>query len=373
LPRAIVPDLLARRLRNQKLTRSDARRPADVVAWLGAVQAQDYSGAKWALGLRTNGVTDADVERAFNDGAILRTHVMRPTWHFVSPADIRWMLALTAPRVHAANAHYYRKVGLDERLFARSRSALERALQGGRHLTRTELASALRRAGIAADGMRLAYLMMHAELSAAVCSGARRGNQFTYALLEERAPQARTLRRDEALAEMTRRYVTSHGPATIRDYVWWSGLTVRDAKAGLASVEPALACEEVDGRTYWSVRSGSARAAPAPPACLLPNYDEFLIAYKDRGLVTDTSRPADGAPRGADAFVHHLLIDGRVAGSWRRTVMAGSMLVEVAPYRRLAGPVTRALAAAAERHGRFVQMPVRLVGGGTSKAISTGS
>jgi hypothetical protein len=360
LPRAIVPDLLALRLRNQKLTGSGARTPADVVAWLGAVQAQDYSGAKWALGLRTTGAADADVERAFNDGAILRTHLMRPTWHFVSPADIRWMLALTAPRVHAANAHYYRKVGLDERLFARSRSVLEHALRGGRQLTRTELASALRQAGIAADGMRLAYLMMHAELSAVICSGARRGNQFTYALLDERAPRAGTLRRDEALAEMTRRYVMSHGPVTVRDYVWWSGLTARDAKAGLDMVEPALAREVIDGRTYWFGRAGSARPVPLPPAFLLPNYDEFLIAYKDRGLVIDGSRSEDGVVRGPDAFVHQVLMDGRLAGSWRRTVKAGSVFIEVAPYRRLSRAATRALTAAAERVGRFVQLPVRL-------------
>ena len=165
-----MADLIGQRLRNQKLSRSDVRKPAEVVAWLGAVQAQDYSGAKWALGLRTKGVTDADVEDAFNEGAILRTHVMRPTWHFVSPADIRWMLSLTAPRVHAVNAHYYRKFELDEKTFARSRSALERALQGGRHLTRTELASALRRAGIVANGVRLAFLTIHAELSAAIAA-----------------------------------------------------------------------------------------------------------------------------------------------------------------------------------------------------------
>jgi hypothetical protein len=371
LPRAIVPDLLGQRLRNQKLTGSDAHEPADVVAWLGAVQAQDYAGAKWAIGLRANGVTDADVERAVDDGAILRTHVMRPTWHFVSPADIRWMLALTAPRVHAANAHYYRKVGLDERLFARSRSVLERALRGGKQLTRTELASALKRAGIAADGMRLAYLMIHAELSAAICSGARRGKQFTYALLDERTPRARTLRRDEALAEMTRRYVTSHGPVTVRDYAWWSGMTVRDAKAGLEMVEPALAHEQIDGRTYWFVPSGSSRRAPPSSAYLLPNYDEYLIAYKDRGPVMYTSRPADGVVRVPDAFVHHLLIDGRLAGSWQRTVRAGSVLVEVAPYARLAGPAARALAAAAERYGRFMQMPVRLSVSGASTASSS--
>lgn len=356
MPRDIALDVIGRRLRNQKLSRTDVREPADVVAWLGAVQAQDYAGAKWALGLRTKGVTDADVDRAFNDGAILRTHVMRPTWHFVAPADIRWLLALTAPRVHACNAHYYRKSGLDEKLFARSRAVLERALQGGKHLTRTELASALRRAGIVADGMRLAYVMMHAELSGAICSGPRRGNQFTYALLEERVARAKAIRRDEALAELTRRYVTSHGPVTVRDYAWWSGLSMREAKEGLEMVRPVFAREVIDGRTYWFVESQPAGRRPSSSAYLLPNYDEYLIAYKDRGPVIHTASAADGVVRLRDAFFHHLVIDGRLAGSWRRTVKAGRVFIQVAPYQRLTSAAALAVAAARERYGRFMQM-----------------
>ncbi|MCA1559991.1 MAG: winged helix DNA-binding domain-containing protein [Acidobacteria bacterium] len=278
-----------RRLRNQKLTGSRFRKPEDVVAWLGAMQAQDYAAAKWAIGLRANAVTEADVERAFNAGTILRTHVLRPTWHFVTPADIRWMLALTAPRVHAVNGYYYRKFELDAGTFARSRAALERALQGGKQLTRPELAFILQRAGIPADGLRLGYLMMHAELDAVICSGRRRGNQSTYALLEERVPFATTLQRDEALAELTRRYFSSHGPATVRDYVWWSGLTAREAKAGLEMVRPVVAQRTIGQRTFWFAGS-----RPPPPRAsttyLLPNYDELLIAYRDRG-------PAAGSPR----------------------------------------------------------------------------
>src|SRR5688500_3150151 len=163
-------DLIRRRLANQKLTRSSLRKPADVVAWLGAVQAQDYAGARWALGQRAPGLTDAAVEAAFDEGAILRTHFMRPTWHFVTPADIRWMVALTAPRIHAVSAFYYRKSGLDRDVFKRSRRALEGALQGGKHLTRDELASVLRRARIPSDGLRRSYLMMQAELDQVICS-----------------------------------------------------------------------------------------------------------------------------------------------------------------------------------------------------------
>ncbi len=358
-------DLVRRRLQNQQLARPEFRRPVDVVAWLGAAQAQDYPAAKWALGLRANGITDADVEQAFNDGAILRTHVLRPTWHFVTPADIRWMLALTGPRVNAVCASYYRKLGLDDRLLARSRTILERALRDGTQLTRSEIGAVLLRGGIAVKSQPLAFLVMRAELDQVICSGARRGKQFTYALLEERAPRARVLERDEALAELTRRYFWSHGPATLRDYVWWSGLTVREAKTGIDLVKPALASEMIGDRTYWFVPSRSrAPRVLAPSAYLLPNYDEYLIAYKDRGLVVAASRARNMGV--ADEFPHHIVIDGRLAGSWRRTLRSDSVALETLPYARLTGDRARALAAAAERYGRFVEMPVTLATPATS-------
>lgn len=351
-------DVVRQRLRNQRLESSDLRTPADsgeVVAWLGAMQAQDFAGAKWALGMRVPGITDAGVERAFDAGRILRTHLLRPTWHFVAPADIRWMLSLTAPRVHGMNAAYYRKCGLDAPLFSRSAAVIERALEGGRQLTRSELASALRRAGIHADGMRLAYLMMRAELDGIMCSGARRGKQFTYALVAERAPRARMLERDEALAELTRRYFSSHGPATLRDYSWWSGLTMREARAGVDMLRKTLAQEEIDGRTYWLVPPKTGRRSRAAPVYLLPNYDEYLIAYKDRDWVLE---PLPVTRRGAVEHPHHLILDGKVRGSWKRMPGTTTTTIEVRPFRPLQKNEGFALAAAAARYGRFLDMPV---------------
>ena len=347
---------MSERLRNQSLAVSKLRTPGEVVARLGAAQAQDYAGAKWALGLRAKGLTEAAVEHAFAEGAILRTHILRPTWHFVAAADIRWMLALSAPRVHAFNGYAYRTFELDAKLLARSRKALERALAGGRQLTRVELAKVLQRAGVQADGPRLAHVMMHAELDAVVCSGARRGKQFTYALLEERAPRAKVLPRDEALAELTRRYFSSHGPATLRDYVWWSGLTARDARAGIAM--SSLAQTTIDGRSYWFV-PGRPRVPPASPSAhLLPNYDEYLIAYKDREPVVGPAR-GSVAPQ-PDVFSHSLVVNGVLAGSWRRTASRDAVAVEVTPYTRLTTSGTRALAAAVERLGRFLNVPAKL-------------
>ncbi len=350
-------DLIRDRLRNQKLAGSRLATPTEVVAWLGAVQAQDYSGAKWAIGLRAAKLSDVDVDRAFDAGAILRTHVLRPTWHFVTPPDIRWILTLSAPRVHAASASMYRKFEFDTRTLSRSRRAMERALQGGKHLTREELASALARAGIAADGLRLAYLLIHAELEQIVCSGPRRGKQFTYALFDERVPAMRPLPADEALARLTERYFSSHGPATVRDYVWWSGLTVRQAKTGIEMVKPSLEHRAIDHLTYWSAPS-NARAAPVTAAAatfLLPNYDEYLIAYRDRAGVVDASLGKRWGT-GMDAYAHPLVIGGRFAGVWRRTLTKDRADVSVAPYRDLSTAERRALTQAAERYGRFMKL-----------------
>jgi len=356
-----VETLLTRRLHNQRLARSEFRRPADVVAWLGAVQAQDYPAAKWALGLRAPGLTDADVENAFTEGRILRTHVLRPTWHFVTPADIRWMLALTGPRLHKTCGPYNRALGLDDAILKRCRAMIERALRDGTQLTRAQLGAVLRRGGVELGGPALAQVMMNAELDALVCSGARQGKRFTYALLDERAPRGRIVTRDEALGHLARRYFTGHGPATLKDYVWWSGLVVGDARRSIEIAGHDLDRREIGDRTYWSAGSSSARAGGG--AHLLPNYDEYLVAYRDRDPVVEPPRRAAAArlgarPRAGDVFAHSLVIDGRLAGSWTRTHGRSAVTIDVVPYRRLTPAERRAVAAAAERFGRFMQQPV---------------
>lgn len=352
-------DLLPQRLHNHQLSRSNFQTPERIVAWLGALQAQDYAGAKWAIGLRGDRLTDAVVEKSFSEGRILRTHILRPTWHFVAPADLRWMLALSAPRVHAFNAYSYRKLGLNDTLFARSRRAIEKALGGGAQLTRSELAGVLLKSRIAAESQRLAYLMMHAELEGVICSGARRGKQFTYALLDERVPPAPTLGRDEALAQLTERYFTSHGPATLRDFVWWSGLLVRDAKTGLAMAS-GLRQVEIRDRSFWLARDRHPASHPASSAHFLPNYDEYLIAYKDRGEVVAASRAVTALASSAREFPHHIVIDGKLAGSWRRVLDGPRVRLEAASYTRLSKPRRLALRSAARRYSDFLGVPVEV-------------
>ena len=227
-------------MHSQRLASGHFERPAEAVQWLGAMQAQEYAEAKWSIGERVDGCTDADVEEAFARGEILRTHLLRPTWHFVTPADIRWMLRLTAPRVHAANRYSYRKYELSSETLGRSHEVIAAALAGGEPLTRPELADGLAQGGIVADGLRLGYILMHAELEALVCSGPRRGKQHTYARFESRVPESPELAREEALGELALRFFRSRGPATIRDFSAWSGLTMADARAGREMVADRL-------------------------------------------------------------------------------------------------------------------------------------
>jgi len=351
-------DIARRRLHNERLIAAPFKKPEDVVQWLCAVQAQDYPGAKWGIGQRVKDCVDADVERAYVSGTILRTHVMRPTWHFVMPADIRWLLELTAPRVKAAMATYDRKLELDEALYGRSNAAIALALRGGTHLTRTEVSQVLAGAGIAATGQRLGHIVMRAELDAVICSGAMRGKQHTHALLEERAPEAKTLKRDEALAELARRYFTSHGPALVQDFAWWSGLTVAEAKAGVEMTKVHLLHEVVGDKTYWFAPSGPVTRVKDPTIHLLPNYDEFLIAYRDHSASLDESLPSGSAAMYDMLSRHIIVLNGKVIGGWRNTFKKNGVTIETKLITPLTEGQREALHAAAEHYERFLGMSV---------------
>lgn len=348
-------DIPAIRLTKQHLINQPPQTPEETVRWLCAVQAQDYPWAKWALGLRT-GATNAQINELFNAGRILRTHAMRPTWHFVDPADIRWLLALTGPRVHAVNAYYYRKFGLDETLLKKSEALLANILQGGKQLTRTEIAHTLKVAGITANGLQLGYILMSAELNAVICSGALSGKQHTYTLLDERAPKAKPpVSREEALARLATRYFASHSPAQLQDFSWWSGLTAAEAKTGIAGAK--LEQFEQGGKTYWT-NANQAAKMPVPTVHLLPNYDEYLIAYKDRSAYATTLIVTPPA----EIFYRHILVvEGKVAGAWRVEAKGKELAVIVTVLVSLTKPQHKALEDAVELYGQFMATPARLV------------
>jgi winged helix DNA-binding protein len=314
---------------------------------------------------RLDGAVEADLDRAFDAGEIVRTHVLRPTWHFVAPEDLRWLLALTAPRIHRASAFQYRLLEIDAALAARSRQVIERALRGGISLTREELGTRLGEAGIEATGPRLGYLVSHAELEGVVCSGPRRGKRHTYALVDERLAPASPRERDSALAELARRYVEGHGPAQVADLAWWAGLTVADARAALESASPPLVRDQAGGRAFWlSPTSATARERlQSKLVQLIPNYDELLVGFRDRSDASDPKLPAE--LRVAQVILGHVVVrNGHVVGRYRRRDEPGARAtaLDVSLAVPLDSEERAALRGAAERFAKFLGREVTTTG-----------
>ena len=357
------PQIARQRLANLRLTGRPLATPGDVVAALGAVQAQDYAGAKWAVAQRTKAAVDSTVERALAEGTILRTHVLRPTWHFVTPADIRWMLTLTGPRINTVMGYYNRHLELDGAVFRRSNDTLARALEGGKHLTRAELAEALRLSRInVKQPTRLVRLLMRAEQDAVICSGAPRGKQSTYALLDERAALTPPIERDEALLRLTKTYFATRGPATALDFAWWAGITLGDARRGIDIGRSSLERETIDGHSFWSGLPASRARKESPSAHLLPIYDEYFVSYKDRSAAKQRLK-ISGVQTGANLlFANNVVVNGQLVGTWKRILGRDRVVVELTPMTRLTAAGRSAVAAAARRYGDFLELPVEIRG-----------
>ena len=346
-------DIARLRLASQHLTGTKFDTPTETVRFMGAVQAQDYAGGLWAVGLRTTNASEPMIERAIAEREIVRTWPMRRTLHFVAAEDVRWMLELLTPRVIAASAARQHYFGLDESVFARSRKALTRALAGGKQLRRAGVYERLETAGVStADGRGL-HIVARLALEGLICFGAREGKQPTFALLDEWVPASPRLERDEALAELARRYFTSHGPATVQDYVWWSGLTTKDARAGIEMAKAHLAQEKSDGQTYWLSPAMTIAKAPKPSSFLLPPYDEYTIAYKDRSAVLDPSY-ASRVNTGNGVFSPAVVVEGQLVGLWTRTLKKDTVVITPTPFEEFSAAARRAIARAANRYGEFL-------------------
>jgi DNA glycosylase AlkZ-like len=355
----VSADILRLRLANQRLT-CPVTDPAELVAHLGAVQSQDYPAATWALGARLRGVDATAIDAAFDQGMLLRTHVLRPTWHFVAPEDIRWMLALSGPRIRAAVRTYTRSLGLEESTLETCSAVIGHALVGGKSLTRAELGAILRDAGLpATDGATLGRILFHAELEGLMCSGPRRGRNHTYALLSERAPMVAQLDRDAAVAELTWRYFNSHGPALVRDCAWWSGLRIGEINRGLEANTTRLQHATIDGQTYWFAAE-TLYAPEGASAFLLPNFDEYTVAYRERDLFYDRAANATGDPRQDVPFRHVLLVDGQVMGRWSASVRQDAVDVQLRWSISPSNAQRDAIEAAALRYATFVGLPCEL-------------
>jgi hypothetical protein len=327
---------------------------------MGAVQAQDYPMSKWALGIRLPDITDEIVQSALDRGEILRTHILRPTWHLVAADDIHWMLSLTAPHVRSLLTSGHRELGLTEKIIAHSQRVMESALAGGRHLTRPELVSEFRQENLPADPSRTVHLMMRAELDGVVCSGRTNGKEQTYALLAERVTPTEALPREEALARLARRYFASHGPATAPDFAWWSGLPAADVRKGVAGLGPEFVSRTVDAQTYWLPGALAEPATVEETVFLLPAYDEFLISYKDRSASLAAQSRA-GVISSNGIFRPVVLVNGQVAGTWKRAVKKGAVQVQTELFGPAGSPTREQVESAAAGLGRFLNAPVGVI------------
>ena len=344
-----------RRLRNSRLTQPVFKAPDEVVRWLGAMQAQDYGPAKWSIGQRATGLVDEDVDNALAGGSIIRTHALRPTWHFLAFSDLRWVLALTGPRVQQSNRSRYRELGLDQRTLERCERAIVTALGGGARLTRTEIGAVLDDARIDRSGQRFPYILMHCELEAIICSGGLAGKQHTYTLVDERVPTEAGFDRDRALVELTRRYLTSHGPATIKDLRWWSSLTVSDINEALDALGSDVGSEQIDGQTLWFMSSDRPDPDRDRGVHLLQTYDEIVVGYTESRFLGDPRATAARAAWGDRTLpTGVVLIAGAIAGRWGRKIRARLVVIEVVLDARPSAREATALEGAADQLGRFL-------------------
>lgn len=345
---------MATRMRNQRLSGRGMATPEDVVGWLGAVQSQDFGPACWSLGQRLRNGDERSILAAFNAGTFLRTHALRPTWHFLAATDLRWIQKLTGPRVRAANAGRYRQLGLDKNDLQRSCRVIARALRGSNFLMRKEISQVLGKGGVNTEGQRLAYILMHAELEGLICSGPLSGKQHTYALVEERVLDDIELSRDDALAELTRRYFTSHGPATPKDFAWWSGLKLNDVRRGLEMVSDEFREDELDGLELWLRKGRRTARHTAPRVHLVQTYDESIVAYRDSRRLLDIARE-DTIVGGFPPFNGAIIAEGRLVGYWKRRFTKDTVEIEAALHHHIPSTLLGELETAAARYAAFVE------------------
>jgi len=355
-----VRDLSTIRLTSQQIAGATSNDPSSVVARLLAMQAQDYRGALWSIGLRLPGSTVQQVEQAIADGTIVRTWPMRRTLHFVAAADARWMLRLLAPRAIRGMAGRLLQLEIDDAVLARSRRALEKALRERSLLTREEVYDVLARAKIAPAGQRGIHIISRLSQEALLCFGPHRGRAPTFTLMDRWLPQSRALDRDEALARLASRYFRGHGPATVRDFAWWSGITLGDARAGAAMIATEVVEERVDGTSYLVSRSAEAVSIAAKRRArglhLLPGFDEYMLGYSDRTIALDVAHAQKIVPGNNGVFMPTIVARGRVIGTWRARAVRGSMSLTPVPFAPLSASHARAFEAAAKRYWEFQQI-----------------
>ena len=347
------------RFQNQHIQGSEFNSVQQLIHWMGVVQAQDYTMAKYAIGIRLKNSTDRTIEDAINKAEIVRTHILRPTWHFVAAEDVRWILELTAKNLNRALLSNNKRLELDEKTLKRTNAIIEKLLRNGKHLTRKEIMDVLEKKGIKTNDLRASHIMFRAETELVVCNGIKKEKQFTYALFDERIPSTKKFTKEEALAELARRYFLSHGPATLRDFIWWSSLSITDARNGLELVKPKLASEKYKDNLFWFSPESFSSKTKNNKIVFLPSYDEFLISYKSREVALESQhRSRTFANNGI--FNPVILHNAKVIGIWKLQYKA-DILIKEHFFNKPTEKQKQLSTKAAKEFGKFMQKKTLII------------
>jgi hypothetical protein len=326
-----LPEISRIRLHNQKIVTTEFKTAKEIVSYMGAIQAQDFTMSKWAIGLRLLNSHESDIDHAIDNGEIIRTHVMRPTWHFVAAEDLGWMVTLTSNRIKSTLKTRQKNLELSEDLILKCLNIIEKEFQKSSDLTRSEISQALQKEKIRTDENRLSHILLCAELEGMVCSGKIKNGKPTHSLISERVTFMNKMTLDESLAELAKRYFTSHGPATLKDFIWWSGLSARDARNALEFVRSSFISEKVGSEEYWLTDRFPRKTKTDLSVYFLPAYDEFLISYADRSAsISPTYNKKTISQNGI--FRPVIVVDGKVAGIWKKTKMRDQTIIETSDF-----------------------------------------
>jgi hypothetical protein len=345
------------RMINQHISGNKLDTPKDLLSQMGAIQAQDYAMSKWAIGLRIKNATEQQLNQAIDEGEILRTHLLRPTWHFVAAEDLNWIRKLTAPAIKASMKTRNRELELSNEVFKKSHKVIKAALKGSNTLTREELTFLLNKANIRTDNNRASHIFMEAELDGIICSGRTKGNKLTYALIGDRVRKSISISNDEAIKKLAHIYFASRGPAELDDFAWWSGLTKSIIKNALALSDTDTSRHKLD--SLWSKHSPSQTDTPKNSVYLLPAFDEYMISYKDRSaiiLFVDHRKTIS-----SNGIFHPLIVEnGIIIGVWKRTIRKDKILVEAETFKPLNKKIKEYIEIEAIRYGNFLGKDVEL-------------
>ncbi|WP_295126252.1 winged helix DNA-binding domain-containing protein [uncultured Chitinophaga sp.] len=347
------------RLQQQLISHQPFTAAGDVVHALGAMQAQDFAGAKWSIALRLPQATEDDIDDAIAKKQVIRTWALRNTLHFVSPKDVRWMLSLLRDRLLQNAKSSNKLLGLDEKTLVKGLKVITNQLEGGNILTRDELGEALLQKKLAIDEHRLSHFLGRAAIDQLICFGPRRGKEFTFALLDEWAPATKPLEREEALATLASRYLTSHAPATIKDFSWWSGLTPTIATEAFELVKADFSRETIDGEEYWIPLTATV-SNTGGSIHLLPGFDEYMLGYTNRFHVVDQQHYQKIAGTKNGQFASTVVINGKVAGVWKRTMKKNKLQIDVTPFDQFSPAREKAVTKAAAAYAKYSKLPLEI-------------